>query len=360
MDLEHKVGQLLVIGLPGTQVDSEARDLLDTIQPGGVLLGSHNIESAQQVAEFTGGIRSTLKVPPLVAIDQEGGERDPLKAIYSPMPSADRLCASDDASIAARLGEIAAEALRTLGFNINFAPVLDIAVTDSSDNGLRGRCLGDTVANVVRLAGAYLEGLQHGGVVGAGKHFPGLGAAKEDPRSILPIIDAARDELLKRDISPYTELFSKINARLNALIIGHAHYTAFDGPDGIPASLSKKIVTGLLREELGFKGLAISDDLGLGAVSASRDLGEAAVAAIEAGNDMITVARSAESATLAWQSLVDAARQERVKPASIKRSFDHIARVKSMLSPPHALTDMSISRLRERIAELNVALQQSR
>jgi len=299
-------------------------------------------------------------VPPLIAIVQEGGEHDPLKVIYSPMPSAGRLCESDDASIAARLGEITAEALRTLGFNINFAPVLDVSVSESADNGLRGRCLGSSVANVVRLAGAYLEGLQHGGVIGVGKHFPGLGAAKEDTGSSLPTIDSSRDELMKRDFSPYMELFSKINARLNAVLIGHAHYTAFEGPEPLPASLSKKIITALLRDELGFKGLVISDDLGLGAVRAARDPGEAAVAAVEAGNDMILVARSAENATSAWQSLVDAARQERINPASIRRSFDHIARVKSMLSPPHALTDITISRLRERIAELNMALQQSR
>ena len=128
MQLEHRIGQLLLIGIPGTQIDGVTREILEMIQPGGVLLAGRNIESAQQVVELTSALRSILKVPPLIAVDQEGGRVDRLKTIYSPMPSADLLRASGDASIAARMGEITAEALRTLGFNVNFAPVLDIAV----------------------------------------------------------------------------------------------------------------------------------------------------------------------------------------------------------------------------------------
>src|SRR5215210_5872754 len=211
MKLEHKIGQLLLIGLPGTRVEPEMRELLTTIQPGGVLLNGQNIESAQQVSELTSTIRSLLEVPPIIAVDQEGGRVDRLKTVYSPMPSADLLRASGDASIAARLGEITAEALRTVGFNINFAPVLDIGFDDSADNGLKGRYLGRTDAKVVRLAGAYLEGLQRGGVVGVGKHFPGLGAATIDSHEELPTINRSRDEIVKNELAPYAEMFSKIN-----------------------------------------------------------------------------------------------------------------------------------------------------
>ncbi|PYT08200.1 MAG: hypothetical protein DMF60_05345 [Acidobacteria bacterium] len=175
MKLEHRIGQLLLIGLPGPQLDLMTRSMLQTIQPGGILLNTHNIEDAQQLVELTATIRSLIEVPPIIAVDQEGGRVDRLKEIYSPMPSADLFRASGDAAVAARMGEIASEALRTLGFNVNFAPVLDIASDDGANNGLKGRYLGSNLAEVVRLAGAYLEGLQHGGVVGVGKHFPGLG-----------------------------------------------------------------------------------------------------------------------------------------------------------------------------------------
>jgi beta-N-acetylhexosaminidase len=362
MKLEHKIGQLLLIGLPGTQVDSETRELLTTIQPGGVLLNGRNIEAAQQVVELNSTIRSLLEVPPIIAIDQEGGRVDRLKTVYSPMPSADLLRASGDASIAARLGEITAEALRTLGFNVNFAPVLDIAVNDSADNGLKGRYLGSSVAEVVRLAGAYLEGLQRGGVLGFGKHFPGLGGATVDSHSQLPTIESSRDELTKADLAPYLELFSKINARLNALLVGHAHYPAIDGPAPLPSSLSRNIVNGLLRDDMGFKGLAITDDLEMGAITQTRELSEAAITAIEVGQDMVMIAdtRSPDRVLNAWQAMVEAARTGRITRAHISRAFDHIARIKSMVSPPLAQSDMAVSRMRERIAELNLVLQHSK
>src|SRR5215470_4124682 len=186
MELEHRVGQLLFIGVPGTEFDQSTRELVETIQPGGVVLIASNIESGHQVVELTSSIRSTVQVPPLIAVDQEGGPVDRLKGIFGATPSADLLRAAKDASVAARLGEITAECLRTLGFNVNLAPVLDLAFDDSIDNGLKGRYLGSLAAEVARLSGAYLEGLQRGGVVGVGKHFPGLGAATVNPHMDLP------------------------------------------------------------------------------------------------------------------------------------------------------------------------------
>lgn len=362
MKLEHRIGQLLIIGIPGKEIDAPVRELLQTIQPGGVLLNGQNIESAQQVVELTSAIRALIAVPPIIAVDQEGGRVDRLKTIYSPMPAADLLRASGDASIAARLGEITAEALRTLGFNVNLAPVLDVAVDDSANNGLKGRYLGSTPAKVVRLAGAYLEGLQRTGVLGVGKHFPGLGYSVIDSHEQLPTIERSRDQITKEDLLPYTELFSKINARLNAVIVGHGHYPAIDGPSALPASLSKNIVNGLLRDELSYKGLVITDDLEMGAITATRETAEAAVMAIEAGNDMALVTGSGqpERVMAAWQGMVEAAQKGRITKTHISRAFDHIARVKSTISPPQAQSEMSIARLRERIAELNLVLQHTK
>jgi beta-N-acetylhexosaminidase len=360
MQLEHRTGQLMIIGLPGGVIDSATREFLQMIQPGGVLLTDRNIETAQQVSELTSSLRSSLAVPPILAIDQEGGRVDRLKEVFSPLPSPDLLRAANDAVIAARQGEITAETLRALGFNVNFAPVLDIAVDDAADNGLKGRYLGDSVAEVVRLAGAYLEGLQHGGVTGVGKHFPGLGASRLDSHSNLPIVDGAREDIMKRDIAPYTELFSKINARLSAVMVSHAHYPAFDGSSALPASLSKNVVTGLLREEIGFKGLVMTDDLEMGAITSTRPVAQAAIEAIEAGHDMVMVTGSMESAVAVWQAMTEAARDGRITKAQIRRAFDHIARIKSMLSPPHTLNEGAISRLRERVAELNLILQHAK
>src|SRR6185503_12900408 len=156
--------------------------------------------------------------------------------------------------------------------------------------------------------------------------------------------------------------FSKINARLNGVIVAHAHYPALDGPAPLASSLSKNIVTGMLREELGFKGLTITDDLEMGAITATRDLSEAAVMAIEAGIDMVLIAdsKSPERATAAWEAMVKAAEGGRITRSHISRAFDHIARIKATISPPHPFSEQSVTRLRERIAELNLTLQHSK
>jgi beta-N-acetylhexosaminidase len=360
MHIEHKIGQLLIVGLPTTHIDQATRERLEEIQPGGVLLEKANIESAEQVLELTSQIRSILKVPPLIAIDQEGGRVDRLKDIFTAMPSADLFRSSGDAASSSRMGEIVAEALRLLGFNINFAPVLDIDSDEAADNGLQGRYLGGAPGHVIALAGTYLEGLQRGGIIGVGKHFPGLGATTLDSHKSLPQVSLSRDELKERELLPYLELFSKINSRLVAVMISHAHYTAFDGNAVTPASLSKNVVNGLLRDELGFKGLVVTDDLSMGAITESRSIGEAAVMAIEAGVDMALLCCPLEQSTEVWQTMVEAANKGRITRAHISRAFDHIARIKSMVSPPHTFHQESVLRLRDAIEELNQTLQSKR
>lgn len=357
MLIEHKIGQLLFISLPTTHIDEATRNLLEQIQPGGVLLEKANIQNAQQVLELTNQIRSIVKVPPLIAVDQEGGRVDRLKEIFAPMPSADIFRSAGDAASSSQHGRIDAEALRLLGFNINFAPVLDIATDDTADNGLQSRYLGGAPGHVIALAGTYLEGLQSNGVIGVGKHFPGLGATTVDSHTALPQVNLTREELKERDLLPYLELFSKINSRLVAVMISHAHYTAYDGSSALPASLSKNVVNGLLRDEMNFRGLVITDDLGMGAITATRSISEAAIMAIEAGVDMALVCASPEQTLEVWQAMVEAANRGRITRTHISRAFDHIARIKSMVSPPHVFHEETILRLRDAIEELNGSLQ---
>lgn len=341
------------------QVDAATRELLQTIQPGGVLLDKANIESVEQLVELTSTIRALSQVPPLIAIDQEGGRVDRLKNILAPMPSAEMIASLGEAAVATRLGEITADALRAFGFNINFAPVLDVPIDMEAENGLRGRYFGKSSGEVIGLAGAYLEGLHRNGVIGVGKHFPGLGTTTVDSHAVMPQVALSRDELKKRELLPYIEMFSKINSRLVAVMVDHANYTAYDSQPPLPASLSKNIVNGLLRDELNFKGLSITDDLGMGAITANYNVGEAAVMAIDAGNDMVLVCDSVERAVEAWQKMVDAASMGRITKTHINRAFDHIARVKSRVSPPHPLHEGDIDRLRDQIAELNQSLENS-
>ena len=362
MKLEHKIGQLLLIGLPGPQLDLVSRSLLQDIQPGGILLNKHNIVNAQQVVELTSTIRSLIDVPPIIAVDQEGGRVDRLKEIFSPMPSADLFRASGDAAVAARHGRNCRRGASNAGIQCELCAGARYRIRRWSQQRVERTLSRQQPRGSSPACGCVSGGLAARRSRRSGQAFSGTGAAAIDSHSELPTIDRPRDEILKQEIAPYTELFSKINARLNAVIVAHAHYPAFDGPPPLPSSLSKNIVTGLLREELGFKGLAITDDLEMQAISSNREVPEAAVMAIEAGMDMVMVADSHAPgrATAAWDAMVKAANDGRITSTHIGRAFDHIARIKSMLSPPQAYSEQAIARLRERIGELNLTLQHSK
>jgi len=248
MTLEERIGQLLFIGLPGTSTDGESGRLVEDIQPGGVVLFDRNIESPQQVAELNAAIRAKSRILPFISIDEEGGRVDRLKKIGHALPSALELRTSEDTSLCGRQGELTAEMLRMLGFNMNFAPVLDLEVYPDADNALKTRYFGTTAAEVIRFAGSYLEGLQRGGVVGCGKHFPGLGDSQVDSHQTLPSVSRSPERLRNEDLRPYVELGSRLTSRMNVVMVAHAYYSAFDGQDRIPSSISSNVVTTLLRE----------------------------------------------------------------------------------------------------------------
>jgi beta-N-acetylhexosaminidase len=353
MTIEERIGQLLFIGIPGTTVDEDTRRLLDEVRPGGVVLFDRNIESAQQVAELNAAIRAHVSILPLISIDQEGGRVDRLKKITTPSPSAASVCRGDDTGLAARHGELTAELLRVLGFNMNFAPVLDLEVHPEAENALRSRYFGATTAEVIRFGGAYLEGLQRGGIVACGKHFPGLGDTTQDSHATLPTVERSAEQLRAEDLRPYTELTSRLSSRLNVIMVAHAFFPAFDGQERLPASISPSVVSTLLRDELEFRGLAISDDMEMGAISETFEFSEACVRAVEAGEDMILVCQTTDRVREAFEALVRAARDNRITANRRKRGLDRIARIKAELSTPLTFTETTFVRIQERIAALS-------
>lgn len=355
MTIQERMGQFLFIGLPGPSLDAEARELLTTVQPGGIIHFARNLESAPQVADLNARIRAALNIQPLVSIDQEGGVVDRLKAIGHPMPSVPSVRATEDASLMNRLGAHAAELLRILGFNMNFAPVLDLEVDPDADNALKNRYFGATTADVIRYAGAYVEGLQQGGVLACGKHFPGLGDSTIDSHKSLPTVERSGETLRRNDLLPYAELTTRLNARLETVMIAHACFPAFDS-ERVPASLSPNVTTTLLRDEMEFKGLAISDDMEMGAIAEMGDFGEACVRAIEAGNDQLLVCMTPARIIEAHEALVRAAEAGRISPARRKRGLDRIARVKSMLAVPMAFNDGTWMRAQEKLSVFTAQL----
>lgn len=352
MSIEHRLGQMLFVGLPGPTLDADTRRLLQNIQPGGIILFARNIESPQQLVELNAEIRRILKVAPLISIDQEGGQVDRLKKICPAMPAADLIRRADDAPIAHEYGAVTADLLRLLGFNMNFAPVVDLAVHEEADNALKNRYFGARPSEVIRLAGAYLEGLQNSNIIGCGKHFPGLGDSVVDSHKSLPVVERSEQQLMAEDIQIYRDLIVKLNSQLQVIMVAHAFYPAFEGganKSRTPASLSSRIVTDLLRTKLDFQGMAISDDMEMGAITESISFSEAMVAAVEAGEDMMLICQTPARIEEGAEALIQAIKDGRISPRRMENSINRIARIKSMACSPITYTIEHFSRVCDRI-----------
>src|SRR5580765_9102299 len=291
LSLEQKIGQLFFIGIAGSEIDAPTRELLDEVSPGGVCLFARNIKETQQTRNLLDGLREILPTL-LLSVDQEGGLVDRLRRIMTPMPAASRIT---NAAEAARLAEIITETLRILGFNMDFAPVVDVIDVERAkySNGLFSRTFGGSKEEVITFAGEVLRVLQAGGITGCLKHFPGLAAARVDSHEELPTVDILESELIATDLFPYRELLK--TSDVPAIMVAHAsfphHRLQETDQNGklLPSSLSYNFVTKLLRGELQFDGLVITDDLEMGAIVKNYGIGDACKMAVAAGVDMLAI-----------------------------------------------------------------------
>ncbi|MBA2524186.1 MAG: glycoside hydrolase family 3 protein, partial [Pyrinomonadaceae bacterium] len=295
--LEQQVGQFFYIGLPGTEVDAETRALIEEVKPGGIIIFGRNVASPQQLRNLVDGVRELLPVEPLVGIDQEGGLVDRLRKIFTPMPAARTIRQHGDLAASRALGRITGEVLRMLGFNMNFAPVMSI-MTDERDllsNGLYSRSFGRSPGEVLGYTTVYLRGLQEAGILACLKHFPGIGAGEVDSHEQMPLVKLSHDDLIAQDLAPYIELFQRQDDRIRCVMVSHGGFPNIDirkeftGGLLEPASLSHNIVTRVLREELGYQHLVVTDDLEMGAISRHCDIDAAAIRAFLAGEDMMLI-----------------------------------------------------------------------
>jgi beta-N-acetylhexosaminidase len=332
--LERKAGRLLFVGLPATRLDRHWRELLREVRPGGVILFGRNVESAEQVSMLAAQIRDAAGREVLIGVDQEGGLVDRFRDVCEPMPSAKAVRNAGRADLAEKYGELSARALRLMGFNINFAPVLDLS-GDNEENGLRARTFGVNPETVSMLAGAYLEGLQRGQVIGCGKHFPGLGGSKVDSHRRLPVVTHTWQEIFQKDLVPFMDLmFHRPGERLRSVMVSHAAFpdiseflqnlfrqegdpTTIQGLHQFPATISGNVTTRLLRHILKFDGLVITDDMEMGAVVQTLTVPEASLRAVEAGSDMVLICEREENVVAARDELVRAVREKRLSARSL-------------------------------------------
>src|SRR5207249_3824831 len=279
-----RLGQLIMTGVPGKELDVETAGLFRRVQPGAFILFGRNIESATQLRKLIDDLRDLREVEPIITIDQEGGRVSRLRLIGNEPPSAQQLRDKDDVDLIRRHGDITGRLLRLFGFNLDLCPVLDISFDDDADNSLRGRCYGKNVAQVVRNAGAFNEAMRGQGIASCGKHFPGYSAATSDAHFQLVQIDRTREQLDKNELSVFREFVDDVDS----MMICHGWYPCFDSKK-IPASLSRRIITDLLRTELHFDGLIMTDDLDMGAILTGYQLEDTIRLAIAAGNDLAMI-----------------------------------------------------------------------
>jgi len=355
LPIEQKLGQLFFIGLPGPELDGQTREILTDISPGGICLFARNIREAEQTRQLLDGIREVLPVEPLLSLDQEGGLVDRLRRILTAMPAANTIQTSGQAS---ELAEIIAEGTRVLGFNMDFAPVVDVVDGKRSHytNGLHSRAFANSADDVTQLAGAFLSTLQKNGVIGCLKHFPGLGASEVDSHEELPRVNIASDELNSVDLVPYRQLF--LTGQVNAVMVAHAAYPKLNLQEAaqngtlLPSSLSRNVVGGLLRSELGFDGLVLTDDLEMGAILKNFGIGEACKLAINAGEDMLCICAGVDSIYDGFHAVLDAVRSNEIAMARIDESLKRIAGIKSKMSPPLPFDPARLDALSSRITAL--------
>ncbi|HEY0004063.1 MAG TPA: glycoside hydrolase family 3 N-terminal domain-containing protein [Pyrinomonadaceae bacterium] len=361
LPLEQQIGQFFYIGLPGTELDQKTRDLVEEIQPGGVIIFGRNVASPAQLRELLDGVREMLPVAPLCGIDQEGGLVDRLRRIFTPMPAARTIRQHGDLAAARSLGRISGEVLRLLGFNMNFAPVMSI-MTDERDllsNGLYSRSFGRSPGEVLGYTMVYLRALQGAGLVGCLKHFPGIGAGEVDSHEEMPIVSLSHDDLMAQDLAPYVELFQREDDRVRAVMVSHGGFPNIDFRQGVvggllePASLSHSIVTRLLREELGYQHLVLTDDLEMGAIARHCDIEAAVIRAFMAGQDMLLICSKPDMIRRGYDALLRTARSGKFSPERIRASLQRIAAFKSVVNPPLPFDLKHYQELAGEVVQLN-------
>jgi beta-N-acetylhexosaminidase len=323
-ELRRHAGRLAIVGFAGHDVPADLRRLAADFDLGGVIYFARNVAEPRQVAELSRQVADLRRDWPLwISVDQEGGRVARLKSPFTEWPPAMTLGRSGDERLAERFGAALAAELLAVGINLDYVPVLDVH-TNPANPVIGDRALAEKAQDVARLGAAVLRGLEGAGVAGCGKHFPGHGDTSTDSHDELPVVEHERSRLEAVELVPFVRAIADDVA---TIMTAHVLVPALD--EQAPASLSRTVVTDLLKGRLRYKGVVFCDDLGMKAVSATHTLAGATVDALAAGCDAVllcnsttdeqvvaieAIIRAAESGQLGETRIDDAlARQRRVK-----------------------------------------------
>lgn len=346
-DLRAAVGQLLIMGFEGTEVSGRLKTCIAALQPGGVILFARNIADAGQTHRLLAQCQELVKTPLFTCVDMEGGTVDRLKKVIAPAPAAANVFATGKKELYRRHGRLIGEEACALGFNTNFAPVLDLALPASSAV-LTSRAVSPDPQQTVIYAREFLRGLQDARVLGCGKHFPGLGEASLDSHYHLPTIHKPWESLWAEDIHPYRAL----RRQMPFVIVAHAVLPEVDSK---AASFSPRWINDTLRKKVGFRGLVASDDLEMAGALAAGSVEQASVETLRAGGDIYLVCHDLDHVWGSYQAVLGEAERD---PAFARQVMQAARRVetfkkkaRAILRPAPAPKAPVVARLKKNMEE---------
>lgn len=342
MSLREKIGQLIATGFEAPEPTEEWLRFIAEYRIGNVILFSHNVENKEQLRSLCAWLRETIEArtgqPPLIAIDQEGGRVTRLPADATNVPGAAAIAATGRPEHAYTAGRLTARELRALGINFNLAPVLDIN-NNKSNPVINVRSYGDTAETVGAYALPMLKGLRDGGVLASLKHFPGHGDTTVDSHLGLPAIGKSLGELEALELKPFVRAIAE---GAEAVMTAHILFPALE-PAGVPATMSRAIVTGLLKERLGFQGLVVSDCLEMNAIREEYRTAEGAVNALKAGVHLLFISHTPDRVKAAVERIERAVRDGELPLAAIDEAVDKVHAYKrkyASIAPVHSELDV--------------------
>jgi beta-N-acetylhexosaminidase len=313
-----QIGQLLIVGFDGTEITPRFSSLLKRMQPAGVILFARNIKTAEQTWQLLLECQNCVSVPLFPCVDLEGGRVDRFREVLGPAPSAADVFSTGDRKLFRKHGQVIGENCRALGFRLDFAPVLDLAF-EASRSVMSSRVVSPDPRETAAYAREFLAGLRLAGVLGCGKHFPGLGEGRLDSHHERPVIEKTIQRLWAEDLLPYRML----RAQMPLVMISHAAYPLVTH-DQTPASLSKVWITNILRKRVGYRHLIVSDDLEMGGVLSAASVKQAAVEHIRAGGDLCLICHREDYVAQAYEELVNTIERD---PKFAKRVRESVQRV---------------------------------
>jgi len=332
MTLEEKVSQLMMVGFLGKSISPELKSEILAHPPCGIVLMGYNVDTPTQVAQLCNTLQEIAsqtksQIPLFIATDQEGGPVNRLKNGFTKLPANSVLSSIENKKLAEELakkaGEVTGTELLAVGVNMNLAPVLDVYTGPHDNSIMQRRSFGSNPELVSQLGVAYIQGLQGKGVIATAKHFPGHGGATQDSHFYLPTVNDTQEHLQNVHLKPFKEAIQR--ADVSAIMTAHIVYPAYDPG---PATLSPKILTELLRKEMNFQGVIITDDLKMEAIKKYFDIGLAAVMAIKAGADIVLPIVTTQEQQDIYNSLLEAAKNGDISEERLNESVRRILNLK--------------------------------